>query len=157
MICKLKRILKGFTSIVAQRVFFDDTNNATCKSRVGFNGLPYSVTFPYKRRMDTCVRYNSAVQICIVYRVSYRRLAIKIDLSYVFAIGWCHSATKIINEKSNYCRIGRWLVFGHPVCSYTNGQLTELPQAIHDACAACSFSLPVYGVYAFWREYRPIH
>jgi len=43
VISKLKRILKGFTSLAAQRVFFDDANNATCKSNVGFNGLPYSV------------------------------------------------------------------------------------------------------------------
>ena len=40
VICKLQHILKGFTSLVAQRVFFDDADNATCKSRVG---LPYSV------------------------------------------------------------------------------------------------------------------
>ena len=46
VICKLQRILKGFTSLVAQRVFFDDADNATCKSRVG---LPYSV-LPFAER-----------------------------------------------------------------------------------------------------------
>jgi len=41
MICKLRRILKGFTSQVAQRVFyFDAADNAAYKSRVG---LPYCV------------------------------------------------------------------------------------------------------------------
>ena len=40
VICKLQPVLKGFTSLVAQRVFFDDADNAICKSRVG---LPYSV------------------------------------------------------------------------------------------------------------------
>ena len=34
VICKLLHILKGFTSLVAQRVFyFDDADNATCKLR----------------------------------------------------------------------------------------------------------------------------
>ena len=46
VICKLQRILKGFTSLVAQRVFFDDADNATCKSTVG---LPYSV-LPFAER-----------------------------------------------------------------------------------------------------------
>jgi len=46
VICKLQRILKGFTSLVAQRVFFDDADNAICKSRVG---LPYSV-LPFAQR-----------------------------------------------------------------------------------------------------------
>jgi len=46
VICKLQRILKGFTLLVAQRVFFDDADNATCKSRVG---LPYSV-LPFAQR-----------------------------------------------------------------------------------------------------------
>jgi len=42
VICKLQRILKGFTSLAAHTasVLFDDADNATCKSRVG---LPYSV------------------------------------------------------------------------------------------------------------------
>ena len=47
VICKLQRILKGFTSLVAQRVFyFDDADNASSKSRVG---LPYSV-LPFAER-----------------------------------------------------------------------------------------------------------
>jgi len=47
VICKLQRILNGFTSLVAQRVFyFNDADNATCKSRVG---LPYSV-LPFAER-----------------------------------------------------------------------------------------------------------
>ena len=46
MICKLQRILKGFTSLVAQRVFFDDADNAICKSKVS---LPYSV-LPFAER-----------------------------------------------------------------------------------------------------------
>jgi len=48
VICKLQRILKGFTPLVAHRVFFDDADNAiaTCKSRVG---LPYSV-LPFAQR-----------------------------------------------------------------------------------------------------------
>jgi len=46
VICKLQRILKGFTSPVAQRVFFDDADNATCKATIG---LPYSV-LPFAER-----------------------------------------------------------------------------------------------------------
>jgi len=46
VICKLQRISKGVTSLVAQRVIFDDADNATCKSTVG---LPYSV-LPFAER-----------------------------------------------------------------------------------------------------------
>ena len=54
VICKLQRILKGFTSLVArQRVFFDDANNATCKSTVG---LPYSVLPFAERTIFGCKR-----------------------------------------------------------------------------------------------------
>jgi len=98
VICKLQRILKGFTSLAAQRVFFDDANNATCKSRVGFNGLPYSVTFPccrYERTIfgfacertrgawihacDTTVQYRfvshccDVILLCIVSQISNKK------------------------------------------------------------------------------------
>jgi len=103
VICKLKRILKGFTSLAAQRVFFDDANNATCKSRVGFNGLPYSVTFPccrYERTIfgfacertrgawihacDTTVQYRfvshccDVILLCIVSQISNKYLSGKV-------------------------------------------------------------------------------
>ena len=68
VICILQRILKEFTSLVAQRVFFDDADHATCKLRVG---LPYSVlpfaeltifVFGCKR---TIVPWIHAIWICI--------------------------------------------------------------------------------------------
>jgi len=54
VICKLQRILKKFTSLVAQRVFFDDADNATCKSTVG---LPYSV-LPFAERTISASAVN---------------------------------------------------------------------------------------------------
>ena len=93
---------KGFTSLAAQRVFFDDANNATCKSRVGL----YSVTFPccpsqsglfsasavnvqeaheYKRAIQLCSTdfYCTAVtsSLCVLYR----RLAIKMVIVRVLS------------------------------------------------------------------------
>jgi len=53
VICKLRHILKGFTSL-AQRVFFDDADNAICKSRVG---LPYSV-LPFAERTISALAVN---------------------------------------------------------------------------------------------------
>ena len=108
VICKLKRILKGFTS-AAQRVFFDDANNATCKSRVGFNGLPYSVTRWHFRaagmsglfsaspvNVQEAHEYMRAIQQCSTdlyrtavtssYCVSYRRLAINCHIIIVILL-----------------------------------------------------------------------
>jgi len=97
VICKLKRILKGFTSLAAQRVFFDDANNATCKSRVGL----YSVTFPccpsqsgllsaspvnvqeaheYKRAIQLCSTDFYCTVVTSSRCVLHRRLAINMSL-----------------------------------------------------------------------------
>ena len=53
VICKLRHIINGFTSL-AQRVFFDDADNAICKSRVG---LPYSV-LPFAERTISALAVN---------------------------------------------------------------------------------------------------
>jgi len=43
---QIKAYFKGIYVTSGTASVFRDANNATCKSGVGFNGLPYSVTFP---------------------------------------------------------------------------------------------------------------
>ena len=64
VICKSQHILKGFTSLVAQRMFyFDDADNATCKSKVG---LPYSVLLFAQRTIFGfgCERTGTWIHAC---------------------------------------------------------------------------------------------
>ena len=75
VICKLQRILKGFMSLVTQRVFnsmmriMQPANLGLaccilcCRSQSGqFLALDHMWT--YRRRMNTCVQYNHAIRIC---------------------------------------------------------------------------------------------
>jgi len=77
VICKLQRIFKGFTSLMAQRVFtsvmriMQPANRglachiACCRSASLTADYFRLRLWTYHRCMDTCVRYNHAVRICI--------------------------------------------------------------------------------------------
>jgi len=76
VICKLRCILKGFTSLVAQRVFnsmmriMQPVNRGLacrilcipcCRSQSGLFQLRL---WTYHRHMNTCMQYNHAIRIC---------------------------------------------------------------------------------------------
>jgi len=76
-ICKLQRILKGFTSLAHSEYYFNDADNAMCKSRVGFSVLPVAertiFDFGCKRTIgswihacNTTMQYGFVLHCCDV-------------------------------------------------------------------------------------------
>ena len=114
VICKLQCILKVFTSLAAQRVFFDDTNSMACRTpwhfrAAGMSGLfsasPVNVqeAHGYMRAIQQCSTDLYRTAMTSSYCVSYRRLAIKWKMPSV-GLGHLSTVRSATKRKPGNCR-----------------------------------------------------